>query len=148
MKRERFSRKIESHKRMCFTTDLVKRSCSALNQNQPLLLTRFEIHIYTLRRRFIYTKQVFFLFLLFTEGFIGHRLTDPGRHRIQDLPGLRAFFPSFIFANKAPELFVKSLWKRFVFTLQIFEMHNRNKIAVDVSYCSVQLFIILLSFHS
>ena len=85
------------------------------------------------------------LFLLFIKGLIVHiRLTDPGGQGIQILPVLVRYYSIFHFCEQSCHLFLRLLCKRFDFSLQTFETHNRNKIAVDVFSCTVQLFKITL----
>ena len=141
---------------MCFATDLVTRA-RRLNQNQPLLLTRFEMHINTLRRWLMCTKQVVFFFFFFSSVFF---CSLKGSSATLGLPTrvnmgynffqvfVRYVSLYFIFANKARHLFVRSLWKRFVFSLQTLETHNRINIVVDVSCCATELSKITLFFDS
>ena len=137
---------------MCFASDLVTRA-RWLNQNQPLLLTRFDMHIYTPRRRLMCTKQVVVFSCIFFCSLKGSSATlglptrvDMGYNFSQVF--VRYISPYFIFANKARHLFVRSLWNRFVFSLQSFETHNRNNIVVDVSCCATELSKITLFFDS
>ena len=132
---------------MCFATDLVTRA-RWLNQNQPLLLTRFDMHIYTPRRWFMCTKQVvFFCSLKGSSATLGlPTRVNMGYNFFQVFVRYVSLY--FIFANKARHLFVRSLWKRFVFSLQTFETYNRNNIVVDVSCCATELSKITLFFDS